>query len=100
MCIRDSDSNLAAAYFEVNNNDLLFDDLTDDDRLYKLIPFTTSAQSKPEIIRNLIKLFEDKVIKIPKNTDLIKELYDFKSKRMLSRVTFSLATPMESTMIW
>ncbi len=75
------DSNLAAAYFEVNNNDLLFDDLTDDDRLYKLIPFTTSAQSKPEIIRNLIKLFEDKVIKIPKNTDLIKELYDFKSKR-------------------
>ena len=46
-----------------------------------LIPFTTSAQSKPEIIRNLIKLFEDKVIKIPKNTDLIKELYDFKSKR-------------------
>jgi len=75
------DNNLAAAYFEVNNNDLLFDDLTDDDRLYKLIPFTTSAQSKPEIIRNLIKLFEDKVIKIPKNTDLIKELYDFKSKR-------------------
>jgi hypothetical protein len=75
------DRSLAAAYFEVNNNDLLFDDLTDDDRLYKLIPFTTSAQSKPEIIRNLIKLFEDKVIKIPKNTDLIKELYDFKSKR-------------------
>lgn len=75
------DQYLAAAYFEVNNNDLLFDDLTDDDRLYKLIPFTTSAQSKPEIIRNLIKLFEDKVIKIPKNTDLIKELYDFKSKR-------------------
>ena len=75
------DQYLAAAYFEVNNNDLLFDDLTDDERLYKLIPFTTSAQSKPEIIRNLIKLFEDKMIKIPKNTDLIKELYDFKSKR-------------------
>ena len=75
------DNNLAAAYFEVNNNDLLFDDLTGDGIMYKLIPFTTSAQSKPEIIRNLIKLFEDKVIKIPKNTDLIKELYDFKSKR-------------------
>lgn len=75
------DNSLAAAYFEVNNNDLLFDDLTDDDRMYKLVPFITSAQSKPEIIRNLIKLFEDKVIKIPKNTDLIKELYDFKSKR-------------------
>ena len=60
---------------------LLFDDITDDDRFYKLIPFITSAQSKPEIIRNLIKLFEDKKIKIPKNDDLIKELYDFKSKR-------------------
>jgi hypothetical protein len=75
------DKYLAAAYFEVNNNDLLFDDLTDDGVMYKLIPFTTSAQSKPLIIRNLIKVFEDKIIKIPKNTDLIKELYDFKSKR-------------------
>ena len=75
------DKYLAAAYFEVNNNDLLFDDITDDDRFYKLIPFQTTSQSKPEIIRNLIKLFEDKVIRIPKNTDLIKELYDFKSKR-------------------
>lgn len=75
------DKHLAAAYFEVNNNDLLFDDITEDDRLYKLIPFITSAQSKPEIIRNLIKLFEDKKIKIPKDDDLIKELYDFKSKR-------------------
>jgi hypothetical protein len=75
------DNNLAAAYFELNNNDLLFDDLTDDESMYKIIPFHTTAQSKPEIIKNLIKLFEDKVIKIPKNTDLIKELYDFKSKR-------------------
>lgn len=75
------DERLTAAYFEVNNNDLLFDDLTDDERLYKMIPVHTTAQSKPEMIRNLIKLFEDKVIKIPKNDDLIKELYDFKSKR-------------------
>ena len=75
------DDKLAAAYFEVNNNDLLFDDITDDDRMYKLIPFLTTAKSKPEMIRNLIKVFEDKVIRIPKNDDLIKELYDFKSKR-------------------
>lgn len=75
------DDKLAACYFEVNNNDLLFDDLTDDDRLYKMIPFQTTSKSKPEIIRTLIKLFEDKEIKIPSNTDLIKELYDFKSKR-------------------
>jgi len=75
------DEKLTAAYFEVNNNDLLFDDITDDERMYKLIPFLTTAQSKPEMIRNLIKLFEDKKIKIPKNDELIKELYDFKSKR-------------------
>jgi len=75
------DDKLAAAYFEVNNNDLLFDDLTDDERLYKMVPFQTTSKSKPEIIRNLIKLFEDKVIKIPQNTALIKEIYDFKSKR-------------------
>ena len=75
------DDKLTAAYFEVNNNDLLFDELTDDDRLYKLMPIHTTSKSKPEMIRNLIKLFEDKVIKIPKNDELIKELYDFKSKR-------------------
>lgn len=75
------DEKLAAAYFELNNNDLLFDDITDDDRMYKLIPFYTTAQSKPEIVRNLVKLFEEGVIKIPKDDNLIKELYDFKSKR-------------------
>lgn len=75
------DDKLSAAYFEVNNNDLLFDDITDDDRIYKLIPFHTTAKTKPDMVRNLIKLFEDKLIKIPKNDDLIKELYDFKSKR-------------------
>ena len=75
------DELLAAAYFEINNNDLLFDDLTDDDRLYKMIPFHTTAKTKPDIVRNLIKLFEDKKIKIPKNDDLVKEIYDFRSKR-------------------
>lgn len=75
------DDKLSACYFEVNNNDLLFDDLTDDERLYKMIPFITSAKTKPEIIRNLIKQFEDGNIKIPNNEDLVKELYDFKSKR-------------------
>jgi|TARA_R110000737_G_scaffold42351_2_gene63046 hypothetical protein len=72
---------LAAAYFEVNNNDLLFDEITDDDRMYKLIPFQTTSKSKPEIIRNLIKLFEDNKIKIPNYEVLVKELYDYKSKR-------------------
>jgi len=75
------DEKLAACYFEVNNNDLLFDEITDDDKMYKMIPFQTTSKSKPEIVRNLIKLFEDKVIKIPDYNELVKELYDFKSKR-------------------
>lgn len=75
------DEKLMACYFEVNNNDLLFDEITDDDKMYKMLPFQTTGQTKPEIIRNLIKLFEDKKITIPDNLDLIKELYDFKSKR-------------------
>ena len=75
------DEKLAAAYFELNNNDLLFEEITNDDNIYKIIPFHTTAQSKPEIIRNLIKLFEDKIIKIPDYDELVKELYDFKSKR-------------------
>lgn len=72
---------LAACYFEVNNNDLLFDELTMDDDMYKMIPFHTTSRTKPDMIRNLIKLFEDKLISIPNNETLIKELYDFKSKR-------------------
>jgi len=77
----DSEDKLAACYFEVNNNDLLFDDLTDDDRLYKMLPFQTTSKTKPLIVKNLMKLFEDKKIKIPNNETLIKEIYDFKSKR-------------------
>jgi len=77
----DQDDRLAACYFEVNNNDLLFDDLTDDERLYKMIPFHTTSKTKPIMIRNLIKLFEEKKISIPNDSNLIKELYDFRSKR-------------------
>ena len=77
----DQQDKLYAAYFEVNNNDLLFDDLTDDDRLFKMIPFSTTSKSKPEMIKNLMKLFEDRTITIPNNDDLVKELYDFRSKR-------------------
>jgi len=72
---------LAAAYFEINNNDLLFDDITSDERMYKMLPFQTTSSSKPDIIRNLIKLFEDRNIKIPDYDVLIKELYDYKGKK-------------------
>jgi|TARA_B110000908_G_scaffold105346_1_gene124059 hypothetical protein len=72
---------LAAAYFEINNNDLLFDEITTDDDMYKLLPFNTTSKSKPVIIKNLMKLFEDHKIKIPDFEILVKELYDYKSKK-------------------
>ena len=72
---------LAACYFEINNNNLLFEELSDDEQLHKLVPFQTTANTKPEIIRNLIRLFDNKEITIPNNDNLIRELYDFKSKR-------------------
>ena len=75
------DDKLMAFYFEMNNNDLLFDDLTSDEKIYKMIPFLTTAKSKPDIIRNLVKQFEQGSITIPDNKDLIRELFDFKSKR-------------------
>jgi hypothetical protein len=49
--------------------------------MYKLVPFITSTKTKPLIVKNLMKLFEDNIIKIPQNDSLVKELYDFKSKR-------------------
>lgn len=75
------DNKLAACYFEINNNNLLFEELSDDEQLHKLVPFQTTANTKPEIIRNLIRLFDNKEITIPNNDNLIRELYDFKSKR-------------------
>jgi phage terminase large subunit len=76
-----NDNKLAACYFEINNNNLLFEELSDDEQLHKLVPFQTTANTKPEIIRNLIRLFDNKEISIPNNDNLIRELYDFKSKR-------------------
>ena len=78
---RKYDDKLMAFYFEMNNNDLLFDDLTSDENIYKMIPFFTTGKSKPEIIRNLVKQFEECTISIPDDKNLVKELFDFKSKK-------------------
>lgn len=74
------DKYLVAAYFEINNKDLLFEDLESDERLYKLEAFNTNISSKPKIINNLIKIFEDEAILIPDNDTLIAELYAYSSK--------------------
>jgi phage FluMu gp28-like protein len=74
------DKHLYAAYFEINNKDLLFEDLISDKRLYKLEEFSTNISTKPKIIHNLMKLFEDEKILIPDNDVLVAELYAYSSK--------------------
>lgn len=73
---------LVAAYMEVNNQELLYEELMDMHKdTYKILPFRTDATNKPKIIMFLIKLFEDLKITIPDDDQLVKELYAFKSKR-------------------
>jgi len=73
---------LIAAYFEVNNQELLLEELEDEYKnSYKLIPFLTTPTNKPKMINMLIKLFEQGAIKIPDYDVLIEELYGFKSKK-------------------
>ena len=73
---------LVAAYIEVNNQELLYEEILDTfPNSYKLLAFRTTPTNKPKIVARLIKLFEDLVIKIPDDRELIKELYGFKSKR-------------------
>ena len=79
--IRKHDKYLYAAYFEINNKDLLFDDITSDEDMYKVMEFSTNISSKPKIINNLIKLFDDEKIMIPDNETLIAELYAYTSKQ-------------------
>lgn len=71
---------LVAAYFEINNKDLLYYDLTSDPRMYKVVDFNTNISSKPKMINHLIKLFEEEIILIPNNDTLIAELYAYSSK--------------------
>lgn len=74
------DRYLVAAYFEINNKDLLFEDITSDERMYKIEPFNTNISTKPKIINNLIKMFEEEKILIPDYDILIAELYAYSSK--------------------
>lgn len=74
------DNKLVAAYFEINNKDLLYDELTSDERMRKVEAFNTNVASKPKMINHLIKLFEDEEILIPDNNILIAELYAYSSK--------------------
>ena len=73
------DRDLVAAYMEVNNKELLFDELLDEYELYKLHDVRTSSGNKASMVDRLIKLFDEYKITIPYNEQLEKELYAFSS---------------------
>jgi 6-pyruvoyl-tetrahydropterin synthase len=72
--------NLVLAYFEINNNQLLYEELEELPDGWKLFPHITSTVNKPKMIHHLIKLFEEGIIKIIDNNQLKTELYGFERK--------------------
>lgn len=72
-------SRLVAANFEVNNKELLYDELFEDG-LERLYPIVMTGINKPHIVNNLVKLFEDRTVKIPDDEGLEEELGGFESK--------------------
>lgn len=68
------------AYFEINGNDALYDDLIYMDGMGMLIDFKTNAESKAKIIEQLVIAFERGEIKILPDNELIVELEGFVSK--------------------
>ena len=76
---RKHDRHLVAAYMEVNNKELLYDELTAEYEMYKLHDVLTTAGNKATMVDQLIKLFDTSVIRIPHNEQLEKELYAFSS---------------------
>ncbi len=71
------DKHLKAAYMEINNKELLYDELIDEYGLYKLFPITTSSKTKPLMVETLVKRFDSGQIKLPESKQLEKELYAF-----------------------
>lgn len=72
-------SGLVAAYMEINNKEILFDELSEMDGMEMLFPIRTSITNKPLMIDRLRLLFEKGLIRILNDKELIKELYAFTS---------------------
>ena len=68
------------AYFEINGNDALYEELIYMDGMGMLMSFQTNGKTKPVIVEQLIVAFERGEINILNNHDLIIELEGFVSK--------------------
>jgi len=73
------EADLVAAYMEINNKELLYDELTSEFQMFKLLDVRTTAGNKGSMVDELIKLFESYKIRIPYNEQLEKELYAFEA---------------------
>ena len=70
---------LVAAYMEVNNKELLYEELSRDPELYMLLPIVTNLTNKPVMVDRLISMCDKGEIRIPDMKQLHKELYAFSS---------------------
>lgn len=74
---------LSNGYFEVNNNELLYDELCLMSELFstRVEDVIVSPSNKPKMIHHLVWLFEKGLVTVPSLEWLIAELYDFRGKQ-------------------
>lgn len=74
---------LQAGHFEVNNNELLYDELCEMSEVFttRMLDVVVTPSNKPKMIHHLVWLFEKGLISVPNHEWLIAELYDFKGKQ-------------------
>jgi len=84
---------LMLGYFEVNNNEILYDELCEMSEVFstRMMDVVVSPSNKPKMVNHLIWLFEKGLISIPSREDLIAELYDFggKQDKVTGNIRFS-----------
>lgn len=74
---------LQSGHFEVNNNELLYDELCEMSEVFttRMLDVVVTPSNKPKMIHHLVWLFEKGLISVPNHEWLIAELYDFKGKQ-------------------
>lgn len=70
-------------YFETNGKELLYDELCDSNEQFARIfdPIKVTHANKGQIIEGLVVGFEKHKVKIPKDKEVEKQLYDFRGKQ-------------------
>lgn len=81
----DKENRLVAAYFEINNKELLFDEIDcsvfEGNRQFKWVPINTNGTTKPKMVSSLIKTFDEKDVHVPDFFVVTEELYAYTSRQ-------------------